>query len=73
MVIVSNETLIEVRLRARGGVGLVRQDWPLTVHRVARLGRLEVRVISPKGEACGVVGTVALVGMALVSWVGGGK
>lgn len=65
--------MIEVRLRARGGFGLVRQDWPLTVHQVCRLGRLEVRVISPKGEACGLIGTVALVGLALVSFVGGAR
>lgn len=68
-----NETLIEVRLRARGGLGLVRQDWPMTVHAVCRLGRLEVRVISPKGEGHGLIGTVALVGLALVSFVGGAR
>ena len=65
--------MIEVRLRARGGFGLVRQDWPLTVHAVCRLGRLEVRVIMPAGEVRGLVGTVALVGLALVSWVGGAR
>ena len=64
-------TTIEIR-RKCPGFGYKRGVWPETVHHILSVGTAEVRVIVPKGETLGVVGTVSLMVASLVTLITGG-
>lgn len=55
--------ILEIRFRRESSLGVFRQSWPQTHHTILRVGRVESRLILPKGQSLSV-------GLVLVAFVG---